>query len=528
MAPAIHIHSRYDPEKEAERFVSSRDIPPNSFCIVITEPGESWCAPVLRRRFPGAILVALRYDPEEFVASDGAWNAVWRPDSGVDLRSFLFNLIPDEFLPLTSFIPWKPSDAVWPEMARLVWEEIAGVIRIQASVMHTRSHFGKRWLSNMIRNASRVERLATVGISDKPALLAAAGPSLERLGEFDRQNYVVYAVSSALSCLQSRGIVPDICVSTDGGFWVKDLFRSISPGTTVAVPLEAALPSHVLERNPVQMLDYGSALERELLDAAGIASQPASRNGTVSGTAALYALAHSKGPVYAAGLDLSPSPSFSHARPHPSDAIVDASTGRYNPLALALYERNRDTASLDMYAAWFSGRDAGFRQRFFRIGPAVRPIQGILTVSFPPGAAPAGGNALRNPSGPGDGLPTPDAAARAGSQPASPARRKERLAGWLERYAGRLRTAGGAMNAAEAGTASLAGDSAAESAALFREPVISEILQLVSYTDYVFVLRGMRTDGPGFSAQAFLRLQDLCLRSASFLEKLSGTVRTDE
>jgi len=372
------IHSAYNPVREASRFADSLNPAFHPFCIVVSEPGESFLAPVLRERFPGSILVALRYTRDQFAGSDHLWDAVWRPVSCGTVSAFLFNRIPDEYLAVTVFVAWKPSDRIWPEAAAQVWEGIAAVIRLQQSIMHTRSSFGRRWLTNMVRNISGARSVVSGVRTVRPVFLAAAGPSLERQFPIPRNTFYVVALSSSLSCLAAHGCIPDLCISTDGGYWAKMLFRDGIPSLPVAFPLEAAIPASVLERNPVVFLDYGSLLEREFFSRCGIRPERAFRNGTVTGTAAFYALEHTSGKVYVSGLDLAPTLSFSHARPHPSDGVTENGTDRLHTLQERIYIRNVDTSSLEIYAGWFASRDSTFRERFIRLAPEARPIDGLV------------------------------------------------------------------------------------------------------------------------------------------------------
>jgi hypothetical protein len=505
----LRLHSRYDPAREAARFVDSCGIRFNPFCVVVTEPGESYLSPALRERFPSAILVALRYDQARFSDSDSRWDAVWRPGTDVALPAFLFNIIPDECLPLTVFLPWKPADDAWPIEAKSVWRDIASVIRTQASVMHTRDHFGRRWFSNMIRNAALACSFVTVERDTLPIILAAAGPSLERLPAFPRRSFRVYAVSAAVSALLDRGITPDLCIATDGGFWARDHFRAFPEGVPVAFPLEAAIPSDILEHNPVALLDYGSLLERELCFRCGLNGAKASRNGTVAGTAALFALSRTEAPVYASGLDLAPSDSFTHARPHVSDNPLSASAWRLKPLSASLFERNLETASLDMYAAWFSSRDSAFRNRFFRLAPSFRQIDGVKTVGLP---AAATGTAARN----GEGLASIVEASQC-TPCAVPDRptRKARIAAWLAELTAAISPFSDSWTDFETYDAFIGG--------MFRDPLWVEIFQLVSYTDYIGALKNAGSTG-GTRTEDVSRARALCAKTQAFLGKLSATV----
>jgi len=456
---SFRLHSRYNPQKEATRYIDAQTFSCEPLFIVVTEPGESFLAKELRIRFPAATLLSIRYDKSLFSDSDNLWDGVWRPGTGFEISTWLFNLIPDEFLPLTVFIPWKPSDSVWPAISNYAWSSIASVIRLQSSVMYTRSMFGKRWLGNCIRNILLANTSVGGERTQKPVLLAASGPSLERIFPFEASAFYVCAVSSALTCLASHRVLPDICIATDGGYWALNHFRGISETVKVAFPLEAAVPSAVLERNPVQFLDYGSVLERDLFAIAGVVPEKAVRNGTVSGTAALYMLEHTDNSVYAAGLDLEPSRAFGHARPNAGSSAQDAANDRMHTLALSLHESNRETSSLEMYASWFASRNEAFKQRFFRLGSSGRHITGIQSVSLNDIVS---GFSGEYPS-------RPDASmCKAESRARSRGERKELMLSWLRNIRSGLYSGGRDC---------------------FDDALYIEIFQMVSYTGYIRFLK---------------------------------------
>jgi len=378
----MSLHSSYNPLKEAERYLDAFNFAYAPLFIVLTEPGESYLAHVIRTKFPDTVIIAIRYTSHLFCDSDALWDFVWRPDTGIDLEKFLFNVISDEELPLTVFLPWKPADNAWPVQAEFCWKSIASLIRLQQNVMYTRSHFGKQWLRNMVLNIIRLHNVIQPERIQKPIILGAAGPSLEKQFPLDHERFYICSVSSALASFQFHQCLPDLCIATDGGFWAGNLFRNIPEPIPVAFPLEACIPSFVLEKNPSVILDYGSSFEKRIFDIANIHGEHAQRNGTVTGTAAQYLLEHSDMNVYVAGLDLEASRSFSHARPHISDDEGINTSHRLQTLASSLFSANRNTASLEVYASWFASRDEKFTKRFIRLKPEGRYIQGITSVSL--------------------------------------------------------------------------------------------------------------------------------------------------
>ncbi len=379
---AAQLHSRYDPVREAERFVDQIETAVIPKFIVISEPGQSYLQPALRHRFPDALLIALRYTPDLFRETDKQWNAVWRPDDTVALQSFLSARIMEDDIPLSLFIPWKIADSFWPEAAAFVWNTIADFIRLSTSVLSTRGHFGRRWLKNSFRNACRIRDCAILPVIKQPILLALSGPGLEPALPVDNGRFFVLAVSSALRPLSSSATRVDLCIATDGGYWAERHLDWLPPGVPLAVPLEAAVPTALFSDHPILPLSYGSQLESELFEIIGCIPRSVPRNGSVAGTAAVFALNHSTECVYASGLDLAVSPAFAHARPHTFDELHALSVSRLQPLATVLAQLSFSGNQHEMYASWFAGRDASFKARFIRLRPIGRDIPQIRSCAL--------------------------------------------------------------------------------------------------------------------------------------------------
>lgn len=500
----MSLHSRYDPLREAERYIDAVGIAFKPFCIVVSEPGDSWLARVLRNRYPDALLVALRYDPVQFVDSDSLWDAVWRSDQTQNPENFLFSLIPDEYLPLTVFVPWKPADAMWPAQAERVWKGIASLIRLQKDVMYTRTKFGRRWLGNMVRNFMLAGHAAALHRINDPVFLALSGPSLESQFPLECSGLFVCAASSSISALHARGCRPDLCLATDGGFWALPLFRDMEPGIPVAFPLEAAIPSRVLADHPSVFLSYGSAIEKDFFSMLGIEPDQALRNGTVAGTALQYLLSRSSGRLYVAGLDLQNTASFSHARPHESLETLDAQKNRLNPESTALFLRNLDSGPLETYARWFSSHQSLFEGRVFRLRPEGRPLDGFPAADIREVEHGSGMAVETKPDG---------SATRALCLPDISVRRKL-LSEYLRHFRETLRVCRDEKDNSR--------KNPLFSDVMTGETACAELLQFVSYTDYINALKSVRMDEET-GANAIDRLCDQALAGISFIaEKVAS------
>ena len=495
------LHSKYNPQAEASRYLDAVPSIKNPKFIVVTEPGESFLAEELRKRYPKAKICAVRYQGEFYNETDTLWDFCWRPGHET-LEHFLFNIIPDEYIPLTVFLPWKPAEKFWPETAGYAWKSIASNIRLQQNIMNTRAAFGRKWLKNIVRNAALTEKIIPFPEISKPPLIVASGASLEDIPDNILENissgFFICALSSASEFLSSHRINPDICISTDGGYWAGRLFNLTGKTVPAAFPLEAYIPVNVLEENPCVMLNYGSTIENEFFGMFGIRAEKAVRNGTVSGTAAMLFLTKTPGDVFAAGLDLKSGPGFSHARPHPFSPESSGACFRLSTLESKIAEANTGS-SLGIYRDWFKHMGKENSARFFRIQSgdgAPDALGGIKTITFL-----EAGQRIKKPAT----VPGPQ------SIPAEPLpslhmskrERKEKTIQWLFSCAEKI---GGDISIEEF-------DSGKTEA---------EILKLYSYRDYIGVLKSFAEGNGGEKKQK----EELCSEASQFLkflgEKLIG------
>ena len=382
--PSFRLHSKYNPHKEAEHFAAT--IEDNPSIIVITEPGESYLAPILKTKFPYTKRIAVRYNETAFSDSDSLWDAVWRPGNG-SLPFFLLSHIPDEKLAGTRFLSWKAADKVFPDEADAVWKNIRYAIDMLTSIMHTRSFFGNKWLKNTIDNFVRLEHPGLPHFGMRDFILAGAGLTLEQLTPAQAAPYSILAVSSACAALTARHIPIDLCIGTDAGYWALPHFGRLPPGVPVAFPLEAAIPASILKTHPCVPLSYNSPLETALFTAAKLQPFTARENGTVTGTACELLLHHTDRTIILAGVDLAAAKGFTHARPHASIARLFTAAHRLHPLAEALAVQNFATQSLETYRQWFLQLPPESARRLSRAGTGGAPLPNIKPVDLPAGSA---------------------------------------------------------------------------------------------------------------------------------------------
>ncbi|MGI5091106.1 6-hydroxymethylpterin diphosphokinase MptE-like protein [Treponema socranskii] len=357
-ANGTNLHSSYDPEREAERFVDAMSPSFNPQYIVVTEPALSYCAQFFRKRFPAAVLVAVRYAPD-FAEADKGWDIVFdAAQSALRLSDTLFDKLGEEGLCSALFASWQPSARAFPEKDAAVWREIKHAVDKGRDVLFTRSCFASRWIANAFFICRHIERARRIVKGSSPVVVAASGPSLKSalpcLAQF-RPSYFLIAASSALSVLTAYGIIPDLCIATDGGFYAKAHLSPLSrfPHIPLALAQEASCSGDILSACDIIPLSYGDGFAANLFAACGIPSMKIERNGTVSGSALDFARSITDGSVFLCGLDMAPASGLQHAQPNVLEEEEAASYMKTYPNETKNSASRFASGALELYRKWF-------------------------------------------------------------------------------------------------------------------------------------------------------------------------------
>lgn len=375
----VRLHSFYNPSKEAERFVETAECQFTPSYILVTEPALSYCAPYLNKRFPNAELFCIRFT-KAFDECNSKWNRVFYAENemgslNLNLSEEIFSSMGEEGISSCLFLSWKASDQAFPETSNFTWDQIKKTVLKSRSVLGTRNYFAKRWTKNALRFSLFTKKTATINKGSSDILICASGPSLysslDYIKQF-RERFFLIAVSSALSPLVHNGITPDLCVSTDGGFYAK---RHISYALNnrdipLALPGEGSSFASILSKATVVPLYYGDGTSEDILRESGFKGMKAVRNGSVSGTALYLALNLTDGNIYYCGLDLAFSKGYVHTQPNELEKTDARFDGRLRTTETRISSAVLNKGAIDIYRSWFSSTD--FNGRVFRLSNRYR------------------------------------------------------------------------------------------------------------------------------------------------------------
>jgi hypothetical protein len=375
------LHSRYNPRGEAERYIGALKPGGGIEYFILLEPGRGYLAPVLREKYPAARIISLHLDRAFRGSPEEQGIPAWFLGDEPGLQAFLESQIPDTEARFIRVIEWRPSANVYGKKYLWLLSETADFIRRIDANKRTAGNFGRRWLGNFFRNLGLLRVLVRPGPLAVPLLVAGAGPGLEEslplIAEMKEKGPLfVLAASSSLRALVQGGIVPDMLISADGGAWalihLYECFRGEGGGFRpfLAANLTAALPSQCAAL-PIMALNDGSLWQSLVFQGLGIPAFTLPQRGTVSAAALDLAFFLSSGNIFMSGMDLSLRDIQTHARPYGFDPLFWGKASRFSPYYSQIFFRAGEMKrgkSLNVYAAWFRGRQSAWPRRVFSLG----------------------------------------------------------------------------------------------------------------------------------------------------------------
>jgi hypothetical protein len=447
-----HLHSPYDPEKEARRFIRESIKQPNPSTVLLLGVGLGYLYREVVRSFPNAAVVLVFYHEavcKSFTAAPPT-GMFWHPGQKGSLLQFLRSRIHELEAEGLAVVEWPASARVFPEVSLRANRALHQLYREIRGTLVTTAALGRRWLKNSLANFLGIEKIFPPpyrGPGRGPIVIAASGPSLQDGIGFlsaHRELIELWALPSSLNFLLSRGLLPDSVVLTDPSYYAFHHLRCAKDhGIHLTMPLSAARGSWRISAR-VSLVNQETPVERTLLDRAGVAAPVVRAQGTVAATALLLALGRRRTPVIFMGLDFCYRDIISHVRPNNFENWLAPKSNRLVPLhhlifALAAKQApagqtgSRGTLALETYAGWF--REAGNTtgKRIYRLNPSEVELPGIDTIDE------AGLERLihRGRSSPGSSTARRDEAPPALQGYPSRKRRTEIvsdvLAGWIER-----------------------------------------------------------------------------------------------
>lgn len=367
----IFLHSSYNPESESERFTQSLKIDFIPSNIIVIEPALSYCLKNLKERFPNSNIFAIRFIKNiKNAEPDYTFKKEFYFENESGLKTELFNYFGEGGLLNTFFVSWPGSTKVFSEQNEKTWAVIKELLKDCQRILATRQFFAGRWIKNQIKFFLNLSNTIQLNKIDIPVLICASGPGLKNcIPEIKKMqdSFFIIACSSAIKPLLYNRIKPDLCISTDGGFWAKKhLYCLLDHNIPLAVTPEAAVPEKLFLKDIVP-LSYDDDFTKNIFEKENIMYSKAKQNGTISGTAVELALSITDKKIYAAGLDLEAGIGFSHTQPNSLELNSCIKDNKLKNIDTRTFSQGLESRSLEMYRAWFTEKSEEFSKRVSRV-----------------------------------------------------------------------------------------------------------------------------------------------------------------
>ena len=362
----VFFHSTYSPSKEADRFLQSINFTFNPDLILFVEPGLNYYSEIIKKKFPQCKTLCLRIF-EQPLGDEATWDYCIKYSEGINLKSFLINNFGEEKLLSSTIIITKQAETLFKEQINQIILQYKNALEDSKTLLVTRQFFEKKWLLNSCNFIKYAKTFCDTKIKTAlPVIVCASGPtlfsSIPVIKLIENKCFIV-CLSSATSVLLQNDIIPDVVLTTDGGWWAGEHLKALKKHKEipVAAPCEAFIQKTILQNNPILCLEYNdssSFVSTQILENANIKGLPVLRNPTVSGTALSFAKAITQNKIYFCGLDLASGKGQQHTKPNEIEKDSNIKDFRIKNKETRIAFSRYNTGSLSIYRDWFCEQEA--------------------------------------------------------------------------------------------------------------------------------------------------------------------------
>ncbi|PKL16583.1 MAG: hypothetical protein CVV49_15465, partial [Spirochaetae bacterium HGW-Spirochaetae-5] len=353
----LFVHSKIDPLREAERFISEIDTADKDLIIILGFGFGYHCGLLLNKISSIVNVIAIEKDESllkcAFESRDLA--DIFKHDNFYMLADPSETLLSDIFRGKSSrnviFVTHRGSAQLYPDYYQNTVSIIKSYISTKDVNIATLARFEKTWGSNTSRNIGVISRSCGVNqffdmFKGIPAIVVAAGPSLTYSLDFIRNNIgkaVVIAVDTSYKLLIDNGITPHFCLSVDPQLINARYYEGIGKTDTILVSDPTVHPSIFRYfKGRVSVTGIAFDMMKWIDDICGEKGE-LTHGGSVSTNAYDFARRIGASPVYMVGQDLSFTSGLAHAKGSYLDEQIHNRTYRFNNAQM--YNR-RQLASL--------------------------------------------------------------------------------------------------------------------------------------------------------------------------------------
>ena len=397
----MFLHSKYDPEKEADRFIKESLKDDNPSVVILLGAGIGYLSRELKKMSPYSKQILIYYSKEiyEHCNEIEVSQYSWHPRLGLSFSDFLQKHFSDIDLEGLKIIEWPPSSLIFPATSRKINLEIKRIVKEFRGNIVTTNAFGKIWIKNSFSNFISIDSIINGPICnpDNPVIITASGPMLENSIKYI-QNYRhkinLWSLPSAIPFLVENNLKPDLLIITDSSYYSICHIQEIAEkNTLIAMPLSAARGIHSISNN-IFLISQPFFYEELIIKKAGINPTMIPPKGTVAATALELALQFTNKEIIFCGLDLCYEDINAHVKTNFFNKLLRNDANRIKPYYSRIFSRAvrhapiknkkiRTSIPLDTYANWFSNIDTTIKKRIFRFMPSICNIRGVDNLDIP-------------------------------------------------------------------------------------------------------------------------------------------------
>ena len=314
----LQLHSKYNPEKEAETFVSNFDSEKKDILIFFGF-GLGYSLIEACKKFPSHTIIAFesREDHFFFALENIDWSQVFSHEKlilviGADEKSSaqILNQYPFSRIQVFRSKSQSEHDKEYFDSLEKTLNQSKQKDEINTNTLEK---FASLWTGNSLRNINYIETLGGVKhyfgkASSLPFVILAAGPSLEsimpHLMQIKKRSILVCVDTALHACLKA-GVEPDFIIIADPQYWCSLHLEFLESPSSVLIGEIAVYPS-VFRFNCRKkvlfssLFPIGQYFEKKIDDEKG----KLAAGGSVSTTAWDFARRCGTKEIFLAGMDL--------------------------------------------------------------------------------------------------------------------------------------------------------------------------------------------------------------------------------
>ena len=219
------IHSKYDPEKEAQNLADRLD---HKTFFVITGIGAGFFIEKLSNKFNNSKIIAIENTKNDLIFLEENFPIIKKLKLNNNIifstMEDLYNNLLENYIPaiypsfqLIEYRSWITENQ---ESTEKIKNTISLAIKKISEDFSVQAHFGKFWQHNIISNLKQLNQNTQITFpNNKKAIIVAAGPSLDDNINWIRENrndLYIFSTDTAYKTLQKQKIFCDAVVSIDG------------------------------------------------------------------------------------------------------------------------------------------------------------------------------------------------------------------------------------------------------------------------------------------------------------------------